>query len=68
MKFIKHIFSGWFIIFTIVFNIGVIVYFYQLFFNPESLYEGMSVIGTIMVLGIYSAYWLYCIKTFKNKS
>ena len=67
MKFLKHILTGWFILWTLAFNIGIIVYFYELFFHPEYFYEGMSVIGTIIILGIYSAYWLYCINTFKDK-
>ena len=67
MKFIKHIFTGWLIVYTLLFNAGLVYYFYELFFNPESFYEGVAVIGTIAVLGIYTIYMLYCIKTFKGK-
>ena len=67
MKFIKHIFTGWLIFFTLFINGGTTYYFYQLFFNAQSFYQGMVVIGTIAVLGINITYWLYCIKEFNNK-
>lgn len=67
MRFIKHIFTGWLILFTLIFNIGIVFYFYQLFFHPESFYQGMEVTGTLISLALYIAYWIYCYKTFKNK-
>lgn len=68
MKFLRYIFTGWLLFFTLIFNGGTIFYFYQLFFNPQSFYQGMVIMGTIAVLGIETIYWVYCIKNFKNKN
>jgi len=67
MKFIKHILTGRFILWTLVFNAMFVTYFYFLIYRPDTFYGIESeIIGTIMVLGIYAMYWWYCIKTFKE--
>jgi hypothetical protein len=66
MKFIKHIFTGSLILFTLVFNFIFPYMFWFLIFRPEYVYEGMTGPAAIIGIGIYSMYWAYCIKTFRE--
>lgn len=68
MNFIKHIFSGSLLWFTLVFNPMFLFFFYQAIFVPDAFYEGMLGYGVIIAIGIYSTYWAYCIKTFKEQN
>lgn len=67
MKFLKYIFSGSLLLFTLVFNFIFMFFFYEVFFNPDSFYEGMMGPGIFLAVGIYSMYWAYCIKTFREQ-
>lgn len=67
MKFLKHILTGWLAVMSVFFNALLIGFLYQVFFNPDSFYEGMLVISTIFALGIYTGYWAYCVQSFKSK-
>ena len=66
MNFIKHIFSGHQLVLTLVFNPLILFYFYELIFVPESFYEGMAFPGTVVAVGVYSMYWAYCIKAYRD--
>jgi hypothetical protein len=66
MKFIRHIFSGSTLLLTLVFNFIFGFFFYEVFFDPNSFYEGMMGPGIAVAVAIYSMYWAYCIKTYKD--
>lgn len=68
MKFLKYIFTGWNILISLFFNVGIIVYFYRLYFFPESFFQGMPLAGSIIVLVIYGVYWAWCYESYKTKN
>ena len=66
MKFIKHIFSGILLVFTLVFNAGFFTFAYQLAYG-DLLQEENIPLGIIIALFLYGMYWAYCVETFKTK-
>lgn len=68
MKFIKYLFTGWFALWTLIFNVGLGAVTYTLIFVPMNTYEGMTGVGLALVAIVWGFYWTYVIKGFKEKT